>query len=329
MNWAMPPKRGQPPERPLWGVNPDPVLAGIEEAFFQVGFQFLARLYGAAMGIPPPRTLQKALGGPGAERPPGWGELATLFRMEGPPERLVASWQALVDRLVEHLLPVRTQEEAANRVAIHAHLYGRVRAQVAELPNMTASWDDAVQGMAPVSREAMAWTRLRALAAVRGLDRQAREGMMATLLRSRESGDSVQLLQRRLFEGFSEQNLDWRRLALTETATAVANGTLAAVDPEEGWETEWVAAPSACAWCRRWHGQRFRVVDPHAPNKDGQKEVWPGKTNIGRSASPRTRDGRTREAHERWWPAQPCHPCCRCQWVLGRMRLTIPQGSVA
>ncbi|MNE89563.1 hypothetical protein D3C76_1574810 [compost metagenome] len=61
------------------------------------------------------------------------------------------------------------------------------------------------------------------------------------------------------------------------------------------------------------------MVSPDAPDKDGQTQIWPGKTNVGRSASPMKRVGNVlvpREAHELYWiPAGTAHPHCRGRWV--------------
>jgi hypothetical protein len=47
--------------------------------------------------------------------------------------------------------------------------------------------------------------------------------------------------------------------------------------------------------------------------------IWAGKSNIGRSASPRKRVGNLlveREPHEMWWiPAGLAHPHCRGRWL--------------
>jgi hypothetical protein len=311
-------KNGISQERSLWGPHPDHAIAAIEDEYYQLGFTFLVRLFGAVLGVSTPRKLQKALGGAPESRPIGWGTLADQFKADGDPERLVANWQAIVDRLIEQLLPAKTKEEAARRMSVQAHLHGRIRAQVEAAPS------ERMQGgfmprQERIAEEALQWTRLHALEGVNDLEDEARRSVVRTLMQCRESGEGTRVLQQRLFDQFSEQNRDWRRLALTETAAAVAHGSLSAVNPEEGWEAEWVAAPTACSQCSRWNGRRFRVVDASKPNKDGDTEVWPGKTNQGRSASPRTREGRRREKHEQWWPTQPCHPCCSCQWVMHRV----------
>lgn len=74
----------------------------------------------------------------------------------------------------------------------------------------------------------------------------------------------------------------------------------------------------ACAFCRKINGVVAEVVAADAPNKDPATQIWPGKNNIGRSASPRKRlDGKLvpREAEEMWQlPAGLAHPHCRGTW---------------
>jgi hypothetical protein len=60
----------------------------------------------------------------------------------------------------------------------------------------------------------------------------------------------------------------------------------------------------------------FKIVAVDAPKKDGQKEVWPGKSNVGRSASPYRKDGTERKPDELWWPCIPAHPNCCCTWEI-------------
>jgi len=99
----------------------------------------------------------------------------------------------------------------------------------------------------------------------------------------------------------------------------------------------WKAQINACQFCRQLDGKKF-TVRSEAPEdysylKPGSKRynelanefdetIWVGKTNVGRSSSPRQRldDGnyRTREHHELWAPTIPLHPHCRCQWVKER-----------
>jgi hypothetical protein len=75
----------------------------------------------------------------------------------------------------------------------------------------------------------------------------------------------------------------------------------------------------ACAFCKSINGRVFTVVDPAKPDKDWEAEVWVGKTNFGRSASPKKREGDRlveRGPEERWTvPAGLVHPNCRGVWL--------------
>lgn len=79
------------------------------------------------------------------------------------------------------------------------------------------------------------------------------------------------------------------------------------------------AYQDACPFCQRIHGMVFEVVDPGREDKDGWKQVWVGKTNVGRSASPRKRVENElveRTASELWWVAAGLqHPHCRGRWL--------------
>jgi hypothetical protein len=128
-------------------------------------------------------------------------------------------------------------------------------------------------------------------------------------------------LARQLFDRFGEANLDWRRIALTETAAAVSNGYLTSLP-------EWTivvgdSSADACDWCKAHINMRaFRSLreapEPAAGDQFSQDQsdhyVWPGKTNLGRSRHPVDRTGVSRKPHELWHPCIPAHPHCRCRW---------------
>lgn len=312
-------------ERAMWGPHPDPAVGRIEGAFYQVGFEFLTALYAGAMGVAPPRKLAKALGPRGVAEsipPADWGALAESYKKAGNPMELRDEWARLIDRLVGRLLPGKTQEEMANRVAIQAHWLGRVRAKTEELATAPPP-EDWVHATAPLPRfqhEAMEWTKVHALEGCKSLEEGARKGLMSALITSRQAGEGAQALARRCFDGFSDLNRDWRRLALTETAAAVFNGQLAAVDPDEGWEAEWITAVGACEWCMAWKGHRFRIVKPDDPRRNGQTDLWVGKTNHGRSGAAKTKEGRPRSTNELYWPCQPVHPNCSCSLTFRRQK---------
>lgn len=311
-------------ERDFWGPHPDAALARLEEELYQVGFQFLTGLHAAAWGIKEPRTLQKAFGGlvPGL---PDWGAVAALFRRKDlSPMQLRSSWGEVIDRLCNALFHRRTQEEQAAATALRCHWLGRIRTLTEgkgtdEAPPRT--WHDGASRMKREEQEAMEWTRVRALDGMRDLEAKAKQGLVNVLVQARQEGLGPREVQRRCYDRFGELNRDWRRVALTETAAAHANGQLAATAGEEDqWEALWVSCRGGCDHCRGWNGRTFRVVSPDKPGKNGQTEIWAGKTNIGRRAAKKTRQGRVRAEGELWWPCIPCHPSCGCSFVLRRVR---------
>ena len=126
-------------------------------------------------------------------------------------------------------------------------------------------------------------------------------------------------LQSRMQDEFAILNRDWRRVAITEVARDANEGLLSTLAP--GSKVERIEAyPTACPWCKKIHGRVLTVVDPAKEDKDGETEVWVGKTNVGRSASPRKRVGDElveREPDERYWIAAGVqHPNCRGTWRL-------------
>lgn len=133
------------------------------------------------------------------------------------------------------------------------------------------------------------------------------------------TGDtSGRSLEGQLLDEFATLNRDWRRIAVTEAGECQTQGFIASCKPftkvkrVEQYE-------NACGFCKKIHGRVAEVVPADHPDKDGETQIWPGKTNIGRSASPKKRVGDTlvdREDHERFWlPAGLSHPHCRGRWV--------------
>jgi hypothetical protein len=131
-------------------------------------------------------------------------------------------------------------------------------------------------------------------------------------------GTIASALQTRLFDEFADMNRDWRRIAVTEAGEALNQGVTASM-PAGAKLKRIEQYRDACPFCRRIDGIVMTVADPADPGKDGTRQVWPGKTNIGRAAAPRKRVGNeliAREPEERWWiPAGVVHPHCRGRWV--------------
>jgi hypothetical protein len=125
-------------------------------------------------------------------------------------------------------------------------------------------------------------------------------------------------LQTKLADEFATLNRDWRRIAITEAGEAQLQGYVASLKP--GTRIKRVERyQNACSFCRGIDGKIATVVAADSPDKNPDTMVWPGKNNIGRSASPRKRVGDVlvpREPNEMWWlPAGLAHPHCRGRWV--------------
>jgi len=137
------------------------------------------------------------------------------------------------------------------------------------------------------------------------------------ILDSLRAKQTTRQLESRLFDRFGDFNRDWRRIVLTETATAVTNGFLMAelekADPDERIYMKGVSSAGACAFCReRIHGQVFVLLGTPLVGDDhvtiGDKEyvaIWPNKNNVGRK-------------YVQWWACVPAHPHCACSFVRWR-----------
>lgn len=285
---------------------------------------------------------------PGIERvaqPPGimerWSsgelELVRLYLEHLPPAQwTLADHMMLVDWLVQKHLPPDVMRAEADWLATRSSLMGRVQASmdkvtaaqadqiITALP-LTAAAAAEMLPHTPVQRVALDYAAERAAENVRELTNSVRHRMRTTIAEwFNERATAVQptgstpALQTRLRDQFAQLNRDWRRIAVTETVEAQNQGYIASVP--RGTHVKRVERyDGACAFCRRIDGLVLEVVDPAAANKDGRTQVWPGKTNVGRSAAPRKRLGSLlieREPHELWWPAAGTqHPNCRGRWV--------------
>lgn len=130
-------------------------------------------------------------------------------------------------------------------------------------------------------------------------------------------GTPPQSLTQKLFDAFGQSNLDWRRIAVTEAGEMHNQGLVASVEP--GARMRRLEAYSgACPFCHKLDGRIFAVTTADDPAKNGDTQIWPSKTNQGRSASPFKRENGMlveRSKAERWWPAAGTqHPHCRGQW---------------
>lgn len=301
-------------ERELWGPNPIPGHTETEDLLYLHGERFLMLFYGATFGVDTKgMQFKKALGDGPFKGPIGWGDLAKLYQAGGDPTKMVSAWEGVIDKLLGQLIPATSTEQVAGAWAVRTVLLGKIGEKAA-----TGNWP-SFESLLPTledrEQQIMEWHAARAMNYAKGLSEKARAAVRDEFITASMEGLPVAKLQQRLFDKFSVQNRDWRRLTLTETAMAVQNSRIGSVDPKDGWDAIWTAGPKACPFCKKQDGRRFRLVDIK-DFKDGKAEVFVGKNNVGRSSSLHKKDGTKRTQEELWWPAIPAHPSCCCQWTL-------------
>ena len=243
----------------------------------------------------------------------------------------------LVDYLIQRYLPAGVIEYEAEYLSVRASLLGKMQARAeAASMEMPLGWEEELprlvptsfrrvpdKALSPIERAILDGAHARAAQAISDVTETARSRMKRIVIehvQARVLGQAEgteERLERRLFDEFADLNRDFRRIAVTEAGEAAQQGFVAAHPP--GTRLQRIEAYyGACDWCRSINGKVFTVVDPAAPAKDGETEVWAGKTNASRSASPRKRVAGElieREPHERWWVAAGTqHPHCRGTW---------------
>lgn len=241
-----------------------------------------------------------------------------------------------VEHVVQTYLPADDLAQEADWLATKSALMGKVQANMDKSP--TAKQADAILEALPSTAaeaaqqfvlshaEGMAlnFARVRAAESVRSLSEQVRHRMrtlVTTDLEQRMTGNlppGTSSLQTKLMDEFGALNRDWRRIAITEAGEAQLQGFVASLKP--GTKLKRVEQyKNACAFCTKIDGKIVTVVSADHPDKDDDTMIWPGKNNVGRSASPRKRVGDLlvqREPHEMWRiPSGLAHPNCRGRWV--------------
>jgi hypothetical protein len=325
----------------LWSPHPNPLVRRIVEVFTARGLQRSSDLT---------TELEAWLKGdrhrPGAEGPPRpegamqrWGpdelKLVKLY-LEAlrPDEFMISDWEMVVDYLVQRYLPAEDLRTEAEWLATRSTLMGRVQAAMGELDAEQADSVLAILpplemadglGLTSAARAVLGFARARACENVGALSDSTRHRLKTIVVDHLEgvyTGDrrsgAAHSLETKLFDAGGQLNRDWRRIAVTEATNAVNSGFIASCQP--GTKVRRVEQyGGACPYCRSINGLVLTVVSSDAADKDWDKSVWVGKTNSGRSASPkkRTADGlQDRTAEELWSiPAGAVHPNCRGSWV--------------
>lgn len=254
-----------------------------------------------------------------------------------PDKMTIADYELLIEWLINRYLPQGVIESEAEFLAVRAALLGKIQSNlevdhrvtdpmigriVDLLPTTFAAVPPHV--FTPLEAAMLEYGRAHAAEAIRSVSDQIRH-KMANLCMQHVQGivlgqpaASVRHLQTALFDQFSTQNLDFRRIAITEVGE-IHNQAYVVAKPAGSRVKRIEAYTGACDFCRSINGLEFEVVSPDAPDKDGATQVWAGKTNVGRSASPMKRLGDKlieRGADEVYWAASGLqHPNCRGAWV--------------
>lgn len=252
-----------------------------------------------------------------------------------PPDQYkLTDWELLVDYLAQRYLPQDVLASEAEAFAVKASVMGKVEAHFAaisagDVAAIMAAVPPTIVGvqqsfaLADAAMNILRFGTLRCTDAVTAFSEAVRHALKKTILDHQYkvmAGDPEATpgkLQQTLLERFGQFNRDWRMIAVTEAGEMCNQGLLAAL-PRDSYVRRMEMYFGACSFCKKLDGRVFRVTSASDPHKDGEKDVWVGKTNVGRSASPKKRVGDVlveREPDERWWCAAGTqHPHCRGRW---------------
>lgn len=332
---------GGPPDD-MWLPYDSPFLKRLVETFTQRG---LMRLDGFRAELQKWIDGEKHKPSPRSPRPAGamerWtdAELA-LVRMYleaiPPAEYSLDDYMMVVDYLCQRYLGKDDLRTEAQWLSSRAVLMGRVQANMEKLTEKQADVVLAaipnMEGLTPLQQTVLEFSNARAAENVVSLSDNARH-KMRSLIRDHQEGSYLgdrtrgQSLESKLGDAFGDLNRDWRRIALTEAAEA-ENQAFIASQPHGAKVRRVEMYKGACPFCKKIDGMIFTVVDPSDPDKDPDTQIWVGKTNYGRSASPRRRQGGSlveRQPDEMWQVAAGTqHPNCRGSWVP---EITDPVGG--
>lgn len=328
-------------QRDMWAPHDNPWLARHVEnvtARFQRILEALQDAFARVLTGEPIGDLAKA-------DPPWlrWDESAfeaarKRLEAKAPARYTLDDWMLLADYLVQRYLPDDVIQSEAEYLTVRAALLAKIEAnmdagkQTMNRPDIDAIVDlepmdfgltpDKV--LNPVELSIVHIAKASAAENISNISADARHRMRRMIIEhvqaqvlGMKQGQHTALRQR-LFDGFGQLNRDFRRIAVTEAGESFNQGFIAAQKPGQKVRRQ-EAYRGVCPFCKSINGMVFTVVDPTETRKNGETDVWVGKTNIGRSASPRKRTGMTmaeRAPSEMWWPAAGVmHPHCRGSWV--------------
>lgn len=325
----------------IWKPHESPLIRKLIELFTQRGLLHIASVRSAIEAWE--SGANHTAGKPQPKPPVGtmtvWTdeerELVDLYLRSLP----LSSWQLedhflAVELTVQTYMPKDILIAEADWLATKASLMGKVEANwhkavsasdASKILQALPNTKDQLSGipLSKIEQAQLNFASARAAESVVNLADNTRK-MMRSVILKHEQNRQLGLpapstsLQSELFDNFSVLNRDWRRIAITEAGECQLQGFIAAVKPFTKVERVEMYG-SACPFCKKIHGRVAEVVPADHPNKDPETQIWPGKNNIGRSASPYKRVGGQlikRSAEELWWlPAGLAHPHCRGRWV--------------
>lgn len=248
-------------------------------------------------------------------------------------------WLTLIDLLIQTYWPDGVIQSEADYLAIRAHFAGQLKANLETLPSaaqLKAAQIAQIAALLPATfahippeilteRDAhiLRFAAAQTANLITNLTATTRTRMKTVILDGIKRitlGDrqgTWQKLGQELFDTFGDLNRDWRRIAITETGNATNTGYLSSLPIGTKVRRE-EAYRGACPFCQKIRGKILTVVSDEQEPKDWETEVWPSKSNVGRSASPRKRVGGMlipRTPDELWSiPAGVVHPHCRGSW---------------
>lgn len=322
----------------IWRPVDNPFIGGLVEDVtrrFQVILQeiqdALSRLLGGDRQV-----LQKADLPWERWMPERYEEARVRLESIAPSDYTLDDWLLLVDWLLQRYLGADVIRTEADYLTVRAALLGKLQASAIARAMPVDKIEDVWQFLptrfgalprdvlTPVETQILRVAQARTAMHIGNIAESTRSLMKGIILEHVQAGivgqkeGTTAVLATRLFATFGALNRDFRQIAVTEVGEVTNQGFIAA-QPHGARVKRFEAYRGACAFCRSLQDCVFEVVDPAAPDKNGDTQVWLGKTNIGRRASPRMRVGGMlveRPASERWWPAAGLqHPHCRGRWV--------------
>lgn len=326
----------------IWDVHNNPLIARLVELFTERGLTRIATVRTQLEDWLQGRRTREQSTVIAIRRPDGlmirWDknemQLVDLYLSSLPPDQFtLEDHMLLIDYLFQRYLPAEEMRTEASWLATRSTLMGRVQANMGETSStqadtimaalpLTAADALAMFTMTSIQKAVLDYANAHAGENVQKFSDDARHRLRKTVLAFAEqravTGTVGPALETQLFDEFAVMNRDWRRIAVTEAGEATNQGYVASMPA--GKKLKRIEQYNgACKFCRRIDGKVMEVVAADAPNKDGAKQIWTGKTNIGRSAAPRKRVGTDlveRKPAERWWCAAGVqHPHCRGRWV--------------